>query len=156
MGIISPKKRNAVSKALIAFLLISLSPILIVVLLLYFLWGAVLYIAIWLTQGQQFTVFVYSNSPIWKDYIEGEILPQIEDRATILNWSGRKTWKNSLAVLAFHYFGGYRNFNPMGIVFQPFRFVKIYRFFQAFKEFKHGNPNKVEEIKEEFFQSLGI
>jgi hypothetical protein len=156
MGIISPQKRSAASKALIALLLIAFSPILIVAILLYFLWGAVLYIAIWLTWKKQRVLFVYSDSPIWKDYIEKEILPYVRDRAVILNWSERRIWKNSLAVLAFRFFGGYRNFNPIGIVFHPFRFVKTYRFFEAFKEFKHGNTKKVEALKKELFDILGI
>jgi len=156
MGIISPKKTNGASKVLLTLLLIILSPLLIIPILLYFLWGAILYLAIWLTWRKQFVVFVYSNSPIWKDYIEREILPHIQNRAVVLNWSERRKWKNSLAVLVFRYFGGYRNFNPMGIVFRPFRFVKTYRFFEAFRGVKYGDPKKVEEIKKELFDDIGI
>jgi hypothetical protein len=156
MGIISPQKRSSVSRAFIILLLISFSPILIVAVLVYFLWGLVLYIAIWLTWKKQLVLFVYSDSPTWKDYIEREILPRIQDRAIILNWSERRIWKNPLAVLAFRYFGGYRNFNPIGIVFRPLRPVKMYRFFEAFKEFKHGNTKKVEEMKRNFFEDLGV
>jgi hypothetical protein len=122
--------------------------------LLYFLWGTTLYLAIWLTQRKQFVVFVYSNSPTWKDYIEAEILPPIRGRAVILNWSERRDWRNTVAVFAFQYFGGHRNFNPLGLVVPRFRRAKTYRFFEAFKEFKHGNPEKVEEVKQEFFKKL--
>jgi hypothetical protein len=153
MGIIFPKKRNGVSKVLIILLLIILSPILIISVLLYFLWGGILYLTIWLTAKKPFVVFVYSNSPTWKDYIEREILPHIQDRAVILNWSERRNWKDSLAVLAFRCFGGYRNFNPIGMVFRPFRFVKAYRFFEAFK---HGKLKRVEEIKRGFLDNLGV
>jgi hypothetical protein len=156
MGIIAPKKPKRFSKALITSLLIILSPFLVIWVLLYFLWGGILYLTIWLTVKKQFIVFVYSDSPTWKEYIESEIIPHIQDRAVILNWSERRNWKNSLAVLAFRYFGGFRNFNPMGMVFRPFRFVKTYRFFEAFKESKHGNPQRVEHVKEDFFKNLGI
>jgi len=156
MGIISPKKYSAGSKALVTLLVIGLSPILIVAILLYFLWGVILYMAIWLTWKKQLVLFVYSDSPTWKDYIEREILPQIQDRAVILNWSERRNWKNSLAVLAFRYFSGHRNFNPIGIVFRPFRFAKTYRFFEAFKEFKHGNARSVEKITRKFLETLGV
>jgi hypothetical protein len=74
----------------------------------------------------------------------------------ILNWSERRKWKNSIAILAFRYFGGYRNFNPMEMIFHPFRLVKTYRFFEACKEFKHGDPKKVEEIRDRLFADLGI
>ena len=156
MGRKVPKNRSAVSKALIVLLVIALSPILIVAVLLHLLWGMILYVAIWVTRGKQFVIFVYSDSPVWKDYIEREILLHIRDRAAILNWSERRNWKLSLAVLAFRYFGGYRNFNPIGIVFRPLHFVKTYRFFEAFKEFKHGDVKKVEEIKKELFHVLGV
>jgi hypothetical protein len=124
--------------------------------LLYLLWGVSLYIAIWLTRRKLFVVFVYSDSPTWKEYIETEILPYIRVRAVILNWSERRNWKNSLVVSAFRYFGGFRNFNPIGIVFRPFQFVKTYRFFEAFKEYKRGNAEKVEEIKRELFDTIGV
>lgn len=156
MGIISPKKPNDVSKVFLTLFLILLSPLLMIAVLLYFSWGALLYLLIWLRWQKQFVLFVYSDSPTWKDYIEREILPHIQDRAVILNWSKRKTWKNSLAVLAFRYFGGYRNFNPIGIVFRPFRLVKTYRFFKAFQEFKHGDHNKVHRLKEQLFEVLEI
>lgn len=156
MGIISPKQRSTGSKALIAFLLIILSPILVVVVLLDLLWGAILYLAIWLTWREKLIVFVYSDSPTWKDYIGREILPSLQGRAVILNWSERKKWKTSVAVLAFRYFGGHRNFNPIGMIFRPFHFVKIYRFFEAFKDFKHGDPKRVEDMKGKLFEDLGI
>ena len=154
MGIISPRKPDTFTKALIAFLVIALSPILILAVILHLLWGVILYLAIWLTWTNPHVLFVYSNSPIWKEYIEEAILPYLQDRAVILNWSERRNWKTSLAVWAFRYFGGYRNFNPIGMVFRPFHFVKIYRFFEAFKDFKRGNATKVEEIKKNFFENL--
>jgi hypothetical protein len=154
MGIIAPKKPNGVSKFLLALLLISLSPLLLIALLLYFLYGAILYFAVWLTYPKQLVVFVYSDRPTWKDYIEREILPYIQNRAVILNWSDRRKWKNSLAVLAFRYFGGHRNFNPMVIIIRPFRFAKTYRFYEAFRDFKHGNAQKVEKIKGDLFNDI--
>jgi hypothetical protein len=155
MGIIFPKKQNGFPKALITLLLIILSPLLMIPVLLYFLWGGILYLTIWLTAKKPFVVFVYSDSPTWKDYIEREFLPDLRNRAVILNWSERKHWKNSLAVLAFRYFGGFRNFNPMGMIFRPLRFVETYRFFEAFKEFKHGNHKDVEKLKKELFEAIG-
>lgn len=101
-------------------------------------------------------IFVYSDSPTWKEYIETEILPNLQDRAVILNWSERRNWKYSLAVLAFRYFGGYRNFNPIALVFRPFRFLKAFRFFEAFKEYKRGNPENVQRLKKDFFAEMGM
>ena len=156
MGTIAPKKPISAYKILLALLLILLSPLLIIAILLHFLWGAILYLAIWMRGKKQFVIFVYSDSPTWKNYIEAEVLPHIQDRAVILNWSERRMWKNSLAVLAFRYFGGYRNFNPIAMVFRPFRSVKTFRFFEAFKEFKYGSTRKVENKRKELFEVLGI
>lgn len=154
MGTMAPKKSNRASKILLTVLLLFLSPIVVVTVLFYLAWGAILYLAIWLTHKKSFIIFIYSDSPIWKDYMEQEILPQIQDHAVILNWSERRKWKSSLAVLAFQYFGGYRNFNPIAMVFRPFHIVETYRFFEAFKEFKRGDRKKVEEIKSELFDTL--
>jgi len=106
--------------------------------------------------GKQYVLFVYSDSPIWKDYMEREIIPHIKENAIILNWSARKSWKQSLSIFVFRYFGGSRNFNPIGIVIRPFQPAKTYRFYQAFKKFKHGNPTEVEEIKNSLFRDLKI
>lgn len=68
-------------------------PILASVGLIYALWGLVLSIAIWGTWGirRKYILFVYSNSPIWKDVIENEVIPAIVDKTIVLNWSERTT-----------------------------------------------------------------
>ena len=131
-------------------------PILMIAAVFYIIWGIILYVSVWLMWKRQYVLFVYSDSPIWKDYIEREIIPLIKDRSIILNWSDRKQWKTSLSTLVFRYFGGTRDFNPIAIVFRPFQLAKIYRFYQAFKKFKHGNPEEVAEIKNRLFINLGI
>lgn len=147
---------NTASRVQRALLFILLAPILIIAVPAYLAWGMLLYVTIWLRRRQPFVVFVYSESPTWKAYIETEFLPRLQGRAVILNWSERRHWKNSLAVLAFRYFGGYRNFNPVGMVFRPFHLVKTYRLFEAFKAFKHGDPTKVQELKNALFQEVGL
>ena len=143
-------------KAIGIFILLVLSPFILVGVVLYFLSGFVLYLAIWIgwcLRGR-YVLFVYSNSPIWSEYIEREILPRIEDSAVVLNWSERKRWKKSLAILAFRRFGSRRAFNPLAVVFRPLHFAKTFRFFEPFHEFKHGKPGKVEQMKAEFFDAL--
>lgn len=147
---------NTASRVQRAILLILLSPILIIAVSIYLAWGLLLYVTIWLTRRKPFVVFVYSESPTWKDHIENEFLPRLQGRAVILNWSKRRHWKSSLAVLAFRYFGGYRNFNPIGMVFHPFRLVKTYRFFKAFQAFKHGDPAQVQDLKNALFEDASL
>ena len=139
-------------------LFILLSPLILVGAILYGLSGLVLYVAIWLgwcLRGRH-VLLVYSDSPLWHEYIEKEILPRLEGRAVVLNWSERKRWKNSLAVLAFRRFGGWRAFNPLVVVFRPFQFAKVFRFFEPFQEFKHGNSEMVEKMKTELFEALNV
>src|SRR5438034_2962465 len=102
----------------------------------YLLFGLLLHIAIWLmwcTRGKN-VLFVYSNSPVWQSYVEQNILPLLPRNAIVLNWSERKTWHRfSLAAMAFQFFGGDREFNPLAVVFRPLRLSRTFRFWSAFK-----------------------
>jgi hypothetical protein len=109
----------------------------------------------WCSRGRDI-LFVYSNSPTWHDYIERHILPYLGDRAIVLNWSERKRWRPSLARMAFRHFGGSRQFNPMGIVFRPFRPTRKFRFWQPFQDFKHGHSEALRNVESAFFRSAGI
>ena len=143
-------------KFIFAPVIILLSPVLLVILLLYLAWGALLYLAIWLTwstRGRR-VLFVYSDSPVWKEIIEHEVLPKLDENAVILNWSQRKQWKPSLAMLAFEYFGGSRDFNPLALVFRPLRRVKVFRFYRPFRDYKHGNVEGLHEIIKNFLDTL--
>src|SRR3990172_11723934 len=68
---------------------------------------------VWLPKGRDVLV-IYSDSPIWCDYMKTQIIPIVQKRATVLNWSERQKWpKWSLAISAFGSFGGEREFNPL-------------------------------------------
>ncbi len=143
-------------------LIISFVPVIIIfttVALLFFVVSTVcLHIAIWMwwcLRGRDI-LFVYSDSPIWREYVEQRILPYLAGRAVVLNWSQRKRWRISLARLAFHHFGGYRQFNPLAVVFRPFRRTRIFRFWQPFRDFKRGNPEALHRMEAEFFALIGI
>lgn len=137
-------------------LAILLSPLLLIGFIFYFLSGLFLYLAIWLNWNKngRDILIVYSDSPIWSGYFENEILPILEHRSIILNWSERKLWKKSLATFAFYRFGGSRNFNPLIVVFKQLRPAKVFRFFKPFQDFKHGNPEKVEQMKLRLIEEL--
>jgi hypothetical protein len=127
-------------------------------LLLFFLAGICLRILIWscwCPRGR-YILFVYSDSPIWHDYIEQHILPHLGQRALVLNWSDRKRWRLSLARMAFHRFGGYREFNPLAVVFRPVGRTRIFRFWKPFQDFKHGHPEALQKMESEFFGLIGV
>jgi hypothetical protein len=134
----------------LGIVLLVLSPLLLAGLLL---WHFGLLFALWTfwrTRGRSI-LFVYSDSPSWREHIEQSFLPRLEGKAIILNWSERAKWKNSLTVFAFNHWGDKREFNPLGVVFRPFRRPRVFRFHQPFLDFKHGKPGVLARMEAEFF-----
>jgi hypothetical protein len=101
-------------------------------------------------------LFVYSDSPIWRDYIDERILPLHAERALVLNWSERRRWRPSLSRMTFHHFGGSREFNPLAVVFRPFRRTRTFRFWQPFRDFKHGHPEALHAMERDLFGLIGV
>ena len=128
--------------------IVILIPIVLIVVLTWLLHGLALNALIWLcwcTRGRH-VLLVYSESPIWHDYIEKNMIPRLPNSTVVLNWSQRRTWRwYSLPVMVFRYFGGTREFNPMVIAFRPLRWTKTFRFWRAFKDYKHGKVAALEE-----------
>ena len=160
------EKMNAEKKQPRASLLIALAVTVMIVLLPLVAAVIILYLAsatllrvlvkiLWLSKGND-VLLVYSDSPIWRDHVETHILPLIAERTVVLNWSERKHWKPSLARWAFFQYGGHREFNPLGVVFRPWKRAKVFRFWQPFRDFKHGNRAALDKMKKEFFETLGV
>jgi hypothetical protein len=55
----------------------------------------------------------------------------------------------------FHTFGGRRDFNPMVLLFRPFRRTRVLRFLPAFQERKRGNNVSIEQLRRDLVQALG-
>jgi hypothetical protein len=145
---------------LIVMIVTLLLPVVAIVLLYWLLAAAllnVLWWVVWCTRGKDI-LFVYSISPNWHDYIEREIIPQIMERAIILNWSHRRHWlrRLSLPSLVFRHFGGAKEYNSMAIHFRPFRCHRSFRFWQAFRDRKHGNCTTLAQLESEFFQRIEL
>jgi hypothetical protein len=143
--------------ALIVVMLPILLPLLAFVLLLYGTHRIALYTLIWLLwlPGGKDVLVVYSDSPIWHDYMTTQIVPLVEKRAVILNWSERNKWpKWSLPTQVFRSFGSDREFNPMVAVFRPFRRAKLFRFWAAFKDTKRGYNEPVDRLRNELLLTL--
>ena len=137
-------------------LLIVLLPVVVVALLLWLISALLLLAVVWLTwcPRRRYAIVVYSNSPVWSEYFERQVIPQLGERAVVLNWSERKRWTLSLPVILFWVFGGSRQFNPLAIVFEPLRWPRPFRFYTAFRSFKHGRPEDVEKLRLDFFRLL--
>src|SRR5690348_12612985 len=135
------------------------SPIILVVCLFYVASRVglhLLFLLLWLPHGKD-TILIYSQSPVWHDYMATKILPLVKDRAVVLDWSERKRWKKkfSFPVLAFRLLGGNRNFNPLVIHFRAFKPTRIFRFWWSCKAWKHGHVEAVEQLRGELTRVLG-
>jgi hypothetical protein len=87
---------------------------------------------LWLPRGRD-VLLVYSNSPHWQTFFETQVLPRVSNRAVVLNWSERKSWRMGLATLVFRCFAGGKDFNPIAFHFRAFRRHTTYRFFQPIR-----------------------
>ena len=148
------KLRQAV---LVVALLALIVPLALFAIANHLIYRALLYLlvwALWLPRGKDI-LFVYSDSPIWHEYMATQVLPLVQDRAIVLNWSERKKWPRwSLGVAVFHHFGGAGDFNPLVVLFQPLRLARVFRFWSAFKDWKRGYKEPVERLRQELFAIL--
>ena len=101
---------------------------------------------------------VYSESPMWGDYIRTAWLPRLGHRAVTLNWSERSSWPSSLEVRLFKRFIGssWRNFNPAVLVLRGLQRPQVFRFYYAFQQAKHGRRQYLETLESGLFDELGV
>ena len=109
---------------------------------------------LWLPRGKNILI-VYSESPIWHEYMVTQVLPLVQEHAIVLNWTERSKWPWwSFRVHVFHWFAGDREFNPLVVLFRPFRRARVFRFWSAFKEWKRGDKEPVERLRQELLSAL--
>lgn len=103
-------------------------------------------------------LLVYSNSPHWQQYVESRWLPLLGPRAVVLNWSERSRWdtEHPLEGTLAREIGGDAEFNPMVIWFSERWGVLDFRFWQAFRDFKHGNDRELRRLEHEMSTALGV
>jgi len=127
-------------------------------------------------------VLVYSNGPHWQRYIEDNWLPRFGHRFVVLNWSERSTWQRDHALESkiFRRFAGAREFNPIAIILNDvgphaawrawIRAVRsrdlvgmfapgvaeahVIRFWQPFKDFKHGKDRGLRAAEADLVAAL--
>jgi hypothetical protein len=111
----------------------------------------------WIGWARQRVLFVYSDSPNWKEYVEANILPKLPANTVVLNWSNRAQWPRlSVPVMLFRCFAGEREFNPIGLVFERLDIVERYRFWQAFRDAKHGHSETLRLVETKFLDHVRL
>lgn len=172
------KPRGYINSIIAIFILLLLLPLIVVFLLLWLIyafysnvlkniWLGLLVRLLWYPK-ERFSLFVYSNSPNWGKYIKKNVIPRISAKAIIINWSERSKWrKRTLEQKVFRHWTksfpytekgrkkwGGREFCPVAIVFNPWWNPKVIRFWQAFKDFKHGKDLKLKKCEKELLSLL--
>jgi hypothetical protein len=156
------KSMTTLNRVLVVALVVGTAPVwlalLAIVVLARTVFMVALYLFVWSwwigRQGRR-TLFVYSDSPNWKEYVERVILPRLPENSVVLNWSHRSQWHRfAVPNRLFRTFAGSREFNPIGLVFERFTFVADYRFWQPFRDLKHGRPDALRVLEQRFFSHL--
>lgn len=108
-------------------------------------------------QGRRL-LFVYSNSPVWQEYLEVNWLPRLADVAVVLNWSERRRWRSEhpFEERVFRRWAGRREFNPIAIAFLPDGQVEVIRFWKAFRDFKHGKPGALRAAESRLHEVVAV
>ena len=142
--------QNPLGRFIVLALAFILSPLIVVWVVAYGIYTVLLYLLVWISwcrKGPRVLV-VYSRSPHWQDRFESYLIPQLPTSSIVINWSDRKQWSRySLRTRVFNCFLGSFAHTPSVIVFRPFHRARIFRFFEAYKSFRHGNPAPVLEME---------
>ena len=97
---------------------------------------------------------VYTESALWKEYIESRWLPQWGDRAIVLDRS--KPWSDDQPeARLWRALAGNVEHTPVVIVVPPHGRVQIVRFWLAFRDYKHGKDRKLRDAEARLAHILG-
>jgi hypothetical protein len=109
--------------------------------------------AVW--PPNKFVLLAYTQSAAWAPFIEQSLLPQLGDAVVAIDRS-REDWKrsNPLEARAVSFWGGLRAHNPIAIVIRNRWRVRVFRFYEAFQQFKHGRPQDLEIVVAEFLSHV--
>jgi hypothetical protein len=108
---------------------------------------------LWVARGKRI-LLIYSHSPVWQSYVEANWLPRLAGQAIVLNWSDRSTWTRTrpFAAVVFRHWAPATNYNPMALLFGPFLRTRRIGFYEAFRDWKHGNEAKLRAAEAELLE----
>lgn len=108
----------------------------------------------WFPKGKH-VFFLYSNSKKWKEYFEKKLIPKIQDKTVIRNWSTRQKdgWnENLIEAKILSLFRPYGEFYPMAIVFLPSGEVRIFKFYTPYISQLKSGKNNYNKMEKEFLK----
>jgi hypothetical protein len=105
------------------------------------------------TTGKDVLV-VYTDSPLWKEYIETHWLPRWGERAIAFDRS--KPWReDQVEARLWRAVAGTAEHTPVVIVVLPHGRVQIVRFWLAFRDYKHGKDARLRDAEARLAVILG-
>ena len=95
----------------------------------------------------KFVLLGYTQSEVWAPFIEHSLLPQLGNAVVAIDRS-KEAWKreNPREARALMFWGGRRSYNPIAIVIRKRWRVRVFRFYEAFQQFKHGKPRELDRL----------
>jgi len=143
-------------------LLLLFSPVILLVLAIllvclpfYLVYGCCLRLlvqALWVARGKRI-LLIYSRSPVWQAHVEDTWLPQVAEQSIVINWSDGSTQGRShpFATCVFRFWAPRHGFNPMAILFGPGLRTQRVEFYDAFRDWKHGNESALRAAETKLF-----
>lgn len=155
---LSPHQRLNLKKDVVGILMVIVfSPVLALLALAFALAWSWMHLVAWAWAGKSSprALFVYSDSPLWHQYCEERVIPRLPQGSKLLNWSLRREWRwYQPSVALARFFGGRYSYNPIGLVAVRFGRVRVFRFWEGFRELKKGNDVSLESELQRFFSAL--
>jgi hypothetical protein len=103
----------------------------------------------------KFVLLGYTQSAVWAPFIEQTLVPRLGEVVVCIDRS-KNAWKrdNPVEARALSFWGGIRSNNPIAVVIRkPWR-VRVFRFYTAFQQFKHGKPRQLETLTAELLSCV--
>lgn len=106
----------------------------------------------WFPKGK-YVFFLYSSRKKWEKYFKNELIPKIQDKSTIWNWSTRHQdgwYRDRFAPKILSLYRPDQHFCPLAVVFSPSGAIRIFAFYLPYvKMIKSGSPD-YKKFEEEF------
>lgn len=103
----------------------------------------------------KFVLLAYSNNRKWAPFIETRLLPCIGDACVIVDRSHAQ-WKDRFPLEAsvISHWGGYREHNPLAVVFPRAGRARVFRMYEAFQELQRGKQHRLEQVSKQLIDTV--
>jgi hypothetical protein len=103
----------------------------------------------------KFVLLAYTSNRKWVPFIETQLLPRIGDACVIVDRSHAQ-WKERFPLEAnvISHWGGYREHNPLAVVFPGAGRTRVFRMYKAFQALQRGKHQPLEEVSKQLIDTV--